>query len=569
MEAESICSEPQCLQLLESFVKVEIEAAEKTLRTLGGETRKAKATAQAHWHRRKVLLERIRISKENIRVLTVSLNSHRQKKYNVELANKIELAKLNMDDEFKARQAESQKYEDILKQYENTTKDYRAKYEEFPLAKARREAQMRLKKIQVEKMMVDYKIKELKKISRHKEKIAWLRLRGRIVEFARDMLNNVALDRKLMELNKTIKDRRDELKAVDEEIAVQLMEQEEKRRIRELEMLKMPPPKINLSDMKSRFRSSSREDWRLHYEDSLDSVSVDMMMEEMCLSDETSLGPGRRSSFFEVDKNHGEEAINTGSPYPAQDEEMEQENTEPEAIDTPDEEPRRQPDPEEHPARDKQTSDVEEDIPPKRIKLMTDEPRTWNSPAATLKASGQPPRRSQQVDLSHGPRITKIETVRCSLPQKLDRYEPNRRTLTRSVYPDKTIDSFSSNITVRLKDTRLDLSPGSRISKTEAYDASPLITRDQVNPASMFSPGYSESSLSFSANKSFDHLKADQISLYEGSVQGFNPSSDTSEHALDTSFKAQPPVGRARDLPQISFSNILKPTGNKGSKHLF
>lgn len=93
-----------------------------------------------------------------------------------------------------------------------------AQYEEFPLAKVRKVAQMELRKLEVERAVVKHKIIELKKISTRKQQIGWMRLRGKIVEFSRGVLENMTLDRQLNDLFQNIKSRTRELGAVEEEV---------------------------------------------------------------------------------------------------------------------------------------------------------------------------------------------------------------------------------------------------------------------------------------------------------------------------------------------------------------
>ncbi|XP_076375074.1 uncharacterized protein LOC117229800 isoform X2 [Megalopta genalis] len=578
-----ICRNQKCTQTLETLLKMEINEAEKTLLLLDAEVKKAQAKAQSEWQLRREMQEKIRVTKENIMVLSMSLN--KQDKYNDELFTKMELTRLNLDDEYKVRRSESQAHENIVREYDDTYRDYRARYEQFPLAKARKIAEMKLKKLEVEQMVVEYKIEELERLSRQKDEIAWQRLRGKIVDFASDMLNDAALDRKRQELIRSIEDREKEVKAAEEEMAVQKQIQEEKKRIRELEMLKMPPPKINLPlYMRSCYRSCSREPWKLNSEDSLDSISVNTLLEEMCIS-EDSLKPCRRSpSPNSADKNAGEEAIDAGSPCSERGQEMEQEDADagPEAIDMADEEESRQEYPAAHPSpllvpRDKQTSELEEDVPAKkRIRMMTDESPAWSSPLGTLKATRPAARRSQFVDASQAPRITRIETVRCNVSVCRDRNEHDTSTATRHDYSDKPRDSFCSGKkgTPLDKDPGSDRSPVARISKMDppCRPTSLIAKIDQANPASMFSPGYSESSSIFGLDHGFDNLKADQISLYGGSVRSFNVHDSEismAEARPATNFKEDQPLARPKELSQLSFSNILKTTNKSGPNKLF
>nr|XP_031849842.1 uncharacterized protein LOC116434968 [Nomia melanderi] len=217
MEDKLVCDDPQFITMLDTLLQVEVEAAKKTLHSLDTEVKEIKKKTKQQWRMRKELNEGIKNTNENIIVLTVSLN--KQRKYNDELLNKIELTKLNLNDEYKVRKSEFEEQETILKEYENAWKDYHAQYEEYPLAKVRKTARMELRKLEVERAVIDQKIIELRKMSRQKQQIGWMRLRGKLVELARTVLENMALDRRLEELLENIKCRTQELNAIEEEVS--------------------------------------------------------------------------------------------------------------------------------------------------------------------------------------------------------------------------------------------------------------------------------------------------------------------------------------------------------------
>ncbi|KZC14510.1 hypothetical protein WN55_06971 [Dufourea novaeangliae] len=602
MEDEISCDDPQFMNMLETCLQEKIAAATKMLLGLEAEITDFKAKVQLGLQARRDLKEKIKNTQENIMVLNTSLT--KQNNYIIELSNKNDLMKLNLDNDYKLMRLESRQREDILKEYENTWQAYR-KYEEFPLAKARTEAKVKLQKIRIEAMVVEYKIDRLKKISRQQEHIAWLILRGKIVEFSRAMLHNMALDKNLTDLNKTIDDRKEELNSIDKELSIRLKMQEEEKRVRELKMLEMPPPSVN----HSRMRSIYLDAWKRNYENSIDSMSVDtVMLEEMCITDENSVEQRHRSSA-RVSKNcTPEDAIDTGSPPRNQHQEIGhndgavkmEENIEPEAIDgTVDDEPEQQMDVEseqedaEEPtsslniSKDKQAyerNEEEDDHPvAKRMKLMADAGKVRGSPATTSKDTRLGSKRSQLADPSPVLRIKKIETVRYSVsPMKKDVWaEPNPPGVQ---LPDR--------------------SPAPRITKMEKlpYGVSPMRKIDQANPnpASMFTPGhyeYSDSNLSFSVDNNLKGTKDDQLSLYDGSVRDFcecsnlsTPVRNTESDPVAGTNQMNLPSNRTQNFPrncdvsfpmllqvfiiypfyssaEFDFANILK--GNKSRNNLF
>lgn len=77
---------------------------------------------------------------------------------------------------------------------------------------------MKLEKLRLDGMVVEYKLGELEKIMKQKDHVSWLRLREKIVELARAMSSNAKLRGTLKDLNETIDNRREELKAIDSEV---------------------------------------------------------------------------------------------------------------------------------------------------------------------------------------------------------------------------------------------------------------------------------------------------------------------------------------------------------------
>lgn len=94
-----------------------------------------------------------------------------------------------------------------------------AKYEEFPLAKDRREAKIKMEKVQIDQMVLEYKVKEFEKILKQKQRIAWLRMRAKIVLLARAVLNYIKLVETLKDLDRNIEKRKEELNTIETEVS--------------------------------------------------------------------------------------------------------------------------------------------------------------------------------------------------------------------------------------------------------------------------------------------------------------------------------------------------------------
>ncbi|KAK9300593.1 hypothetical protein QLX08_006748 [Tetragonisca angustula] len=270
MEAETSCDDPQFMVMLETCLRVEIETAKRTSSELSSEIKGLKLGMQAQLKTRKELKEKTESTQENILILTNTLNQE-SKRVN-EISNKIELMNLNLDNDYKVMKLDCQQYENILDEYEATWQSYHERYEEFPLAKERKEWEAKLRKLQVDKMVLEYKINGLEKMSEQRKRITWLRMRTKIVEFARAISDHMSLEKKLQEYSRTIEQRRKELDMITTELAVQLKKQEEEKEDRALKLLEMPPPKINFSHMRTIYGRRSRTglpDWKRNDENSI------------------------------------------------------------------------------------------------------------------------------------------------------------------------------------------------------------------------------------------------------------------------------------------------------------
>ncbi|XP_076243337.1 LOW QUALITY PROTEIN: uncharacterized protein LOC143184765 [Calliopsis andreniformis] len=587
MEDEVSCDDPQFMNMLETCLRVEIETANNTLKSLENEIKDYKGKVQLQLQTRKEIKEKIRNSQENSLILTDSLNKyihykiniksldvtsnqftiffHRQNRQINEIFEKIGLVKLNLDNDYKIIEQERERHENILKEYEVTWKTYRAKYEEYPLAKVRQEARIKLERLLVDGMVVAHKIEELEKILKQSDHVTWLRLREKIVELARAVSNNAQLRQTLQDLNKTIAHRKEELNAIDKELARRMKMKEEERKARALKLLEMPPPKINFSYVRGIYgnkpKTSFLEGWKRNYENSIDTLSVDTItLEEMCSAEDTAIGKRPRNQDHDLTirkERSSSTAIDDNSPSPEQDqEEMEREeaasepdeNVEPEVIGGPleevehrDEEEVDQERSEEALCRssvheDKQTVEGGEDRveqgrdpPSKRMKLISEEDKARASPAASLKGSRSQGKRSQLAGPSPRPKITNIESVR--------------------------------------------------------YNLSPIAKPANPNPSNMFTSGhynYSDNSnFSFCVDNNLADLKVDQVSLYGGSVHEFceysnvtpirNLEANPEEHENANLPSTSKPQNFPRNygdsitlfLTEFDFSNILKGNMNR------
>lgn len=160
-----------------------------------------------------------------------------------ETKQRIELIEANADDRSKLMSYEVQRYREILAEYERTWRSYhvsghtpyfnlsdvplcvlvsslfhsffytyirfflhrrQAEYEDFPLAKKRKEAEIDSKKVRIEKMVLEFKLDELEKKFERRRRIDEIRTRLKIIELAKAMIQNEKLERKLVELRNEI-----------------------------------------------------------------------------------------------------------------------------------------------------------------------------------------------------------------------------------------------------------------------------------------------------------------------------------------------------------------------------
>nr|XP_033189924.1 uncharacterized protein LOC117156735 isoform X2 [Bombus vancouverensis nearcticus] len=559
MESEISCDDPQFMNMLETCLRVEIEAAKSTS-SVASEIKELKTKVQTQLQTRKELKNTAKNTEDNIVILTNILNKHN--KYINEISNKIELMKLNLDNDYKVMELDCGRYESIYNEYERVWESYHAKYEEFPLAKVRKENKVKLEKLRVDKMVMQYKINEFEKILKQRERITWLRMRAKIVELARAILDHMGLDKEWEDLNRSIEAREKELNTIKTELAVQLKRQEEEKRDRTLKLLEMPPPKINFSHMRKIYHGSkigSHSGWEKNYENSIDSLSVDtLMLEEMCLAESNTVqSPSEISIHIGEDQSiphdrpidskspsldqgqqeieHEDVAsevdrISVSEPIDAFEEEVEQGmGQELEHMDQPSDL-----------SKDKHTGqrceDLEEEMDDpvaKKMRLILDEGKFVATPMKIIPLEKT---KSRSVDPSPRARIARIETVRYNMSPMTkiektnnDLVEPRKSQLT-----DQFVESMMTNTPSAKKPDQ-----------------------DKPNPSSMFTPRHYDfsdtSDMSFCMDNNMNTLKADQISLYGGSVRDFCECSNISrviEDAIPESSANDPSTSKTYNLPR-------------------
>ncbi|XP_076393344.1 uncharacterized protein LOC143265401 [Megachile rotundata] len=518
MENEITWDDPQFMNFLESCLRVETESMKNTLSDLKGEIKEFKTRIQNQLQARRELKNKTKNIQENYSALTAALN--KQRKYLNETSERIELMKLNLDTDYKVKKLECDQFEKICAEYEKTWQEYYAKYEDFPLAKKRKEAKIRSEKLRIDKMVIEYKLNELEKTRKLNQQVKWLRMRVKIVEFARAVSNGSKLEESLRNSYKSIRDCKEELIVVNAELEVQTRKREEEKRNRALKMLEMPPPTINFSHIRSiygrRLRTNFSENCEKNYENSLDSISVDtVMLEEMCTTEEM-LSEHAYGLNVENEADPDEEKVADMEENDEQiDAEMEQEPL--------------------NVSKDKQTVQRSEDLEvplAKRMKLIPEA-----SPASKPKIV-----RAERSQLeTSGPRIIGVETIRSPMGKNLNPASGSRGS-------------------------QLSLASKSR------YESPAKIDQNNPNPSSMFTPrhyDYSDSNFSFCVDNS-ENLKDDQISLYGGSVRDLCECSNIStplQEAEMADVEKERASTSKKSFPQFDFSNIMK--GNSGRKTLF
>lgn len=92
-------------------------------------------------------------------------------------------------------------------------------YEEFPLAKTRKAAKIKLEELQIAHMVMTYKKTEMVTIIGQKRRIDWIRMRCKIIEFARVMVQRLKLEEKLTRLKVNVDYHRRQLWSIEMEVS--------------------------------------------------------------------------------------------------------------------------------------------------------------------------------------------------------------------------------------------------------------------------------------------------------------------------------------------------------------
>ncbi|KAK2587828.1 hypothetical protein KPH14_003928 [Odynerus spinipes] len=293
--------DPRFVEILEACLHMEIASHKESYTRIQGEVRKIKRNVLTKLERRKELKKKIEDAKDLISTLNVTLKKLQE--HVRETEQRIELIEAKVDDRSKLKAYEMQRYRDILQEYERTWKSYRAKYEEFPLAKKRREAEVNVKKACIEKMLLEFKIKEMEKKIQQKKSIDCIRMRLKIIEFARVVGINEKSEKGLTDVKAEIDLWKQKLRTKELELNSLREQEEEERKIRATQLLEMPPPKINLSRVRLNY---SRKWQELQFKKQTSELDADSMsvntiaLEEMCIREESSQGMSKRKKVMEA-----------------------------------------------------------------------------------------------------------------------------------------------------------------------------------------------------------------------------------------------------------------------------
>ncbi|KAL2712622.1 spindle pole body component 110-like isoform X1 [Vespula squamosa] len=315
MDEEGIpYDDPRFVEILEACLHVEIAAYKESYGKTQAEIRKIKRNVLMKLEKRKELKKKIEDAEDVISMSNVALKRLREDTR--ETKRRIELIEANADDRSKLMSYEMQRYREILAEYQSTWQSYHAEYEEFPLAKKRKETEIDLKKVCIEKMVLEFKLDELEKKFERKRKIDEIRTRLKIIELAKAMVQKEKLERKLVDLRNEIDCCKRQLHSRELELKSLLRQEEEDRKVRAVKLLEMPPPKINLSRVRLNYPRKWQE---LEVRKQLppidsDSMSVNTIaLEEMCITDDASEGTFDREPAVSASTNDPKRSTNLPS----------------------------------------------------------------------------------------------------------------------------------------------------------------------------------------------------------------------------------------------------------------
>lgn len=76
-----------------------------------------------------------------------------------------------------------------------------------------------MEKLQIDQMVLEYKVNEFEKILKQKQRIAWLRMRAKIIILARAISNYTRLVETLKDLDRNVDKRKKELNTIETEVS--------------------------------------------------------------------------------------------------------------------------------------------------------------------------------------------------------------------------------------------------------------------------------------------------------------------------------------------------------------
>ncbi|EGI70711.1 hypothetical protein G5I_00503 [Acromyrmex echinatior] len=288
--------DPQFVKVLVTCLKMEIATIKESLDANTAEIKQLKITIRSELNKRKELKRKM-AQMNNIKLLLSDTLAKLRLSIN-EILDTLKIMKTNTDDQYKLNQLMSQEYQDIVDEYKKTWHEYRAIYEDFPLAKARNASQINLEKLKINYMVMSYKKAEIMTVIKQRRRINWIRTRCKIIEFATMMLERLKLEEKFTKLKVNVKYHKKELQSIEAELQVLRKKEEDQKRQRKQEMLEMAPPKINIPFREicaqNQMRAKVQHQVSQSVHESFDDISVNTLyLEELCINENTAVSPGR------------------------------------------------------------------------------------------------------------------------------------------------------------------------------------------------------------------------------------------------------------------------------------
>ncbi|KYN09651.1 hypothetical protein ALC57_18171 [Trachymyrmex cornetzi] len=293
--------DPQFVKVLVTCLKMEIATIKESLDANIAEIKRLKIIIRSELNKRKELKGKM-AQMNNIKLLLSDTLAKLHLSIN-ETSDTLTIMKTNADDQYKLNQLMSQEYQDVVDKYKKTWQEYRAIYEDVPLAKARNASKINLEKLKINYMVMAYKKAEMMTVIKHRQRINWIRTRCKIIEFATMMLERLKLEEKFTKLKVNVKYHKKELQSIEAELQVFHKKEEEQKRQRKQEMLEMAPPKINILFRKTYGQNQMRVKVQHQVSQSVhesfdvicfSDISVNTLyLEELCINENAAVSPGR------------------------------------------------------------------------------------------------------------------------------------------------------------------------------------------------------------------------------------------------------------------------------------